>query len=130
MTKNITILFFHEKNSFEIFENYGKGMRKWEELSGVKDLPMGEWLKKPVPFSIVNINLKHYYGTVWVATKWNKENDAVHYFAKGRWKDIKYLKDDGYKIKKIVLEEFKEPEPYRMPTDEEVQKAKEGTPLV
>ena len=50
--------------------------------------------------------IKNYYGTVWIAYEVRKSG-AIAYTMHGRWKDAKYMKEKGNKIKKIVLEDYK-----------------------
>jgi len=51
--------------------------------------------------------LKNYYGTVWLAYKWN-ENGTGAYSIHARWKECKDNRDYGYKIQKFELSPFEE----------------------
>jgi hypothetical protein len=83
----------------ELVEKYGYMKAQKLGISEAMDNLMATIPKYQIQYK----TLKNYYGTVWLASKWDK-NNTVSYVIHGRWKDIKHRKDDaGYEIKKFVL---------------------------
>ena len=100
MVKRISLLINHDTHQFWVYGNQYDGTRKFHEFFP-KDDAFGH-----NPWDVVYATLENYHGTVWVAHKW--ENGTFSCIIKGRWKDVKHLKDQGYEIKKIVLEEYED----------------------
>lgn len=92
-----------------IYVNWNEAKKKENELTekyGLRsiELPTG-YIFEAEPVRIQYTELKHYYGTVWLAYKW--EDGHLHYKIEGRWKEIMHWKDT-MEIKKIVFKTYKE----------------------
>lgn len=115
--KQIHYIIDLKAKEFHFFESYLKAKEKQEELTQKygyrKGLKTGisEYLDKLMEklphYEIHTKKMKNYYGTVWYAFNFTKLG-ACHYIIEGRWKDIKFYKEEGLTIKKRVLVSYDE----------------------
>jgi len=99
----------HEEKRFYIFNNRPEAQQKEDELAKIYGYRENKYFpNSKVPKYIIDFKtLKGYYGTVWLASKWN--DDCVSYVLHSHYNKIKGRKQDGYKIRKIVFEEYNNP---------------------
>lgn len=120
MSKKIYYFIDTEEQKFHFFESREKAKEFSEDLPTEELVIDGKVINENAKkFPMYQRELRHYYGTVYVAYNWEKSG-TIHYELFGRWKDAKRYRDE-YKIKKFELTPYDE---YMNNDDEEKEEKK------